>query len=70
MNTRAPGDVVAGPQAIDLNQTDQDDEPMTSETATRLRELCEKLDEPFDGNLSERQALRRIAALEEIHAGA
>lgn len=36
---------------------------MTAKQATILRDLCERLDEPFDGNLTHRQANERIAAL-------
>ncbi|MBS0125094.1 DUF3072 domain-containing protein [Thetidibacter halocola] len=39
---------------------------MTEAQAEHLRALSERLGEPFDGSLSERQAARRIAALEEI----
>lgn len=37
---------------------------MTEVQAARLRELCDKLDEPFDANLTKDQADRRIEALE------
>ena len=41
------------------------DEPMTEEQAVRLRQLCEKHDEPFDGNLTQQQANARIHTLEK-----
>ena len=40
------------------------DAPMTEVQAAKLRELCEKHDEPFDGNLTEVQASERIEYLE------
>ena len=40
-------------------------EPMTEKQAVKLRELAAEADEPFDGNLTKRQAERRIAHLEE-----
>ncbi|KUF09690.1 DUF3072 domain-containing protein [Pseudoponticoccus marisrubri] len=43
-------------------------EPMSEVQAARLRELTDKLDEPFDMALTKRQAARRIAALEEMAA--
>lgn len=43
-----------------------DEEPMTRETQARLHVLCERTGEPFPGNITEREAQRRIAALEEI----
>ena len=41
------------------------DEPMTAAQAAQLRELCEKHDEAFDGNLTQEQADARIKALSE-----
>ena len=41
------------------------EKPMTEVQAVKLRELAARADEPFDGNLTERQADRRIAHLEE-----
>ena len=41
------------------------DEPMTDEQAVRLRELCEKHDEAFDGNMTREQADARIKALSQ-----
>ncbi|SHG90985.1 DUF3072 domain-containing protein [Marivita hallyeonensis] len=38
---------------------------MTEKQKVKLRELAERADEPFDGSLTERQAARRIAYLEE-----
>ena len=40
------------------------DEPMTAEQTARLKQLCEKHDEAFDGNLTREQADARIAAME------
>ena len=52
---------VAGPESrFDPNVR------MTEKQAVQLRELCAELDEPFDDSLSERQAARRIAAMEEM----
>jgi uncharacterized damage-inducible protein DinB len=42
------------------------DEPITEKQAAQLRQLCEELDEEFDGNLTEVQAKKRIAALQEM----
>ena len=39
------------------------DEPMTDEQAVRLRQLCEKHDEAFDGSLTREQAEARIEAM-------
>ena len=40
-----------------------DDEQMSEQQAAELRELCEKHDEPFDGNLTRREAEQRIESL-------
>ncbi len=45
---------------------ERDEEPMTEEQAVRLRELCERLGEPFDAALTRYQASRRLAYLEEL----
>ena len=39
--------------------------PMTEEQAVVLRELAEEAGEPFDGNLTERQAAERIEYFRE-----
>ncbi|SLN42746.1 DUF3072 domain-containing protein [Pseudooctadecabacter jejudonensis] len=39
--------------------------PMTEVQAAELRALCEKLDEPFDTALNQRQAMERIGALQD-----
>lgn len=39
--------------------------PITEVQAAKLRQLCERLDEPFDGNLDQQQAVERIRLLEE-----
>lgn len=57
-------DVIAGQQAVDLGQPHLH-EPVSNETATILRAICQKVDEPFDGGLTEQQSLDRIAALRE-----
>ena len=59
-----PPQVVAPDLVTHRDETS--DAPMTEVQAVKLRTLCDKLDEPFDGNLTERQASKRIAALEEI----
>lgn len=41
------------------------DEPMTEEQSAHLRQLCEKHDQPFDGNLTRQQAAARIKELEK-----
>ena len=41
------------------------EEPMTEVQAIKLQELAARADEPYDGNLTKRQADRRIAHLEE-----
>ena len=63
--TKTPhNDIIAGPQAVDLHTPDHD-EPVSNQTATILRALCDKVGEPFDGALTEAQARERIALLEE-----
>lgn len=63
--TKTPqNDIIAGPQAVDLH-TPEHDEPVSNQTATILRALCDKVGEPFDGALTELQARARIALLEE-----
>ena len=42
------------------------DQPMTSEQAVELRQLCEQTGEEFDTSLTERQANQRIAALKDM----
>ncbi|MFQ6551559.1 DUF3072 domain-containing protein [Aestuariibius insulae] len=44
------------------------DAPMTEKQAAELRELTEKTGDPFDANLTERQADERIAELRERSA--
>ena len=61
------GTIIAGPQSIDLDDRPDDEREVTPQTAARLRDLCNRTGEDFDGNLTEPQALRRIAALEELH---
>ncbi|WP_296418710.1 DUF3072 domain-containing protein [Pseudooctadecabacter sp.] len=41
------------------------DAPMTEVQAAKLRQLCDKLDEPFDGALTQQQAVERIRFLED-----
>ncbi|QFU07308.1 hypothetical protein PARPLA_01169 [Rhodobacteraceae bacterium THAF1] len=41
------------------------DEPMTDKQAAILRDLCEKKNEAFDGNMTREQADARIAALSD-----
>ena len=41
------------------------EEEMTERQAIKLRELASAADEPFDGSLTQRQAERRIAHLQE-----
>ncbi|WP_299969003.1 DUF3072 domain-containing protein [uncultured Roseobacter sp.] len=65
MSTKQPADIVAGPQSIGLAETDSGE--ITEQTAAELRALCDKTGEPFDGNLTEAQAQKRIAALREVH---
>jgi hypothetical protein len=62
-----PTGFIAGTGAADITDTLDEDRDITPETATRLRVICEKTGEEFDGNLTEMQARRRIAALEEVH---
>ena len=40
------------------------DEPMTAAQAARLREAAEQLGEPFDADLTRRQAAARLRELE------
>ena len=42
------------------------DAPMTARQADILRDLADKLNEPFDSALTQKQAQARIAALEEL----
>ncbi len=42
------------------------DAPMTGDQADLLRALCEEAGEPYDGGLTQVQALRRIEALREM----
>ena len=42
------------------------DQPVSEVTAAELRALAEEKGEPFDGNLTERQARARIDALKEM----
>lgn len=53
-----------GGAVVGGDETAAGDEPMTEVQAARLRDLCEKHDEAFDGNLTKSQADDRIAALE------
>ena len=62
-----PASVIAGPQSVDIAEATDPDREITPETAARLRDLCAETGEDFDGNLTELQARRRIAALEEVH---
>ncbi|QQA43305.1 DUF3072 domain-containing protein [Pelagovum pacificum] len=43
-----------------------DDAPMTEEQAAQLRDLCDRAGEPMDANLTQMQAQKRIAALQEV----
>ncbi len=45
------------------------DGPMNEVQAAKLRTLCEKLNEPMDGNLTHRQAHERIEYLESVLKG-
>lgn len=45
--------------------THDSDAPMTEKQAVILRDLAQRANEPFDGNLTERQAAERIEYLEE-----
>lgn len=52
--------------AIDVDDLGSDpDAPMTERQAAYLRELTERLDEPFDAALTKQQAKNRIRALED-----
>jgi len=42
------------------------DKPMTEVQAVKLRELADRTGEPFDGNLTQVQAQKRMSALEEM----
>ena len=65
--TKTPeSDIIAGPQAIDVNASDGD-AALTEKTAAELRDICDEAGEPFDGNLTEQQARLRIIALKEAH---
>ncbi len=43
------------------------DRPMDAEQRARLKVLCDQTGEEYDDSLTDEQAMRRIAALEEIH---
>ncbi|QJF52195.1 DUF3072 domain-containing protein [Roseobacter ponti] len=65
--TKTPeNDIIAGPQAVDVNAADGGAE-LTEKTAAELRDICDQTGEPFDGSLTEGQARRRIIALKEAH---
>jgi len=49
----------------DPDDTERDDKQMTDKQAAELRELCARLDEPFDAMLTQTQADARIAALRD-----
>ncbi|MCV3270549.1 DUF3072 domain-containing protein [Roseobacter sinensis] len=67
MDPKTGGDIIAGPQSIDLDTDAGADAQMTEETAARLRAICDATSEPFDASLTEAQAQKRIAALRELH---
>lgn len=67
MSMHAKKAIIAGPQAVDPGADAPGGQEMSAKTATKLRDLCERTSEPFDGNLTETQAQRRMAALREIH---
>ncbi len=56
---------IAAP-ALDAEIPETNVDGMTEQTAIVLRNLCEEKSEVFDAALSERQARRRIAALNEM----
>lgn len=60
------GDVIAGPQAVDLHRIDPDT-PIQDKTAMELRLVCEKAGVDFDGNLTEAAARERIELLKQEH---
>ncbi|WP_375261015.1 DUF3072 domain-containing protein [Palleronia sp.] len=62
-NTGTASFPIAG--AVVGGEMKHQDEPMTEEQAVRLRQLCEKHDEAFDGNLTRQEADARIEALEK-----
>ena len=43
------------------------DAPLTDTQAIALKDLCHRTGEPYDGNLTQVEAARRIARLHEIH---
>lgn len=53
---------------LNLDPNYDADAPMTEVQSAKLRQLCDKLDEPFDGNLNQKQAAERIDALEDRDA--
>lgn len=57
--------LVAGgtPLSAVATADDHSDAPMTSQQGDELRALAERAGEPFDGNLTRRQAAERIAYL-------
>ncbi|WOI56597.1 DUF3072 domain-containing protein [Palleronia sp. LCG004] len=63
-----PMDVASFPVAgaVETGENPHGNEPMTDKQAAELRELCEKHDEPMDGNLTQDQADARIEALKSM----
>ena len=47
------------------NGMDKAPPAMTEVQAAELRQLCERLDEPFDGSLNQEEAAERIRLLKE-----
>lgn len=50
---------------LNMDPEYEPDAPMSEKQAARLRQLCEKLDEPFDTALNQQQTEERIRQLEE-----
>ena len=66
-----PGDKATGTASFPIagavvgGEMSRKDEPMTEKQKVILRELCEKHDEAFDGNMTREQADARIEALKK-----
>ncbi len=50
------------------NEMEKTPPAMTEVQAAELRQLCERLDEPFDASLNEEQAAERIRLLKQRDA--
>ncbi|GFE65436.1 hypothetical protein [Litoreibacter roseus] len=57
--------VIGGDDSVVPSTPEDGDGPARPETEAELRQLADALGEPYDGDLTERQAQDRISALKE-----